>query len=208
MKDQGFTLLEILIALFIFSILSMMLLGALHSTMSAQSEVEKSAARLRMMQMALLVLSRDVEQTVNRPVRLASGKEEAAFMGTSRGFTLTHAGFSNPEGTLLHSSMERTRYEVHDQALWRMTSAALDAAPQTTFVSRRLLNEVEAIRFQYLDKENHFHEVWPLLGASQQVLPRAVKVTITISQWGNLDQLYVIAVQPSQTSPQSPPPTS
>ena len=78
-KNKGFTLLEILIALFIFTILSMMLVKSLHSVIDLSSRTDQHATRLRQMQMALLILSRDIEQIVDRPIFIASGAKEASF---------------------------------------------------------------------------------------------------------------------------------
>jgi general secretion pathway protein J len=204
MKKNGFTLLEILIALFIFTILSTMLVGALHSVINAQSGSEINAERLRQLQISLLVMSRDVEQTVNRPVVTAAGKEEAAFIGTPREFIFTHTGFANPTGTVTRSTLQRTRYGGDDNSLWRMSWSALDQAPQSQPHSRRLLTGVASVSFQYLDRDGRFHDNWPVEGEASQPLPRAVRVYLTISQWGKLSQLYVISAQARKTN-QAPP---
>src|SRR3990167_9644363 len=87
---SGFTLLEILIALFIFTLVSMMLMSALHHIINIQSGTEQNAERLRNLQLTLLKVSRDVEQIVNRPILNTAGKEEYAFIGTVREFEFTH----------------------------------------------------------------------------------------------------------------------
>lgn len=204
--NRGFTLLEILIALFIFSILSVMLASALRVVINAQAGSEKSAERLRQLQMALLVFSRDVEQTVNRPIVDAAGKEEMAFLGSPRSFTFTRAGFANPAGAVLRSSLQRSRYYWDEDALWRMSWKALDQPPQSQPVFRRLLSDVTEARFQYLDKDGRFHDQWPLEGESDQPLPRAVRISLTLSSWGKMSQLYVISAQSSKAQPAPPAP--
>src|SRR5690242_2240764 len=94
-KNGGFTLLEILIALFIFTILSLMLASALHNVIGIQTATENNADRLRKLQIVLLIMSRDIEQTVNRPVMGVNGKEEIAFRGTPLKFEFTHTGLAN-----------------------------------------------------------------------------------------------------------------
>jgi general secretion pathway protein J len=197
---HGFTLLEILIALFIFTMLSMMLMGALHSVITADSGTEKNAQRLRIAQIALLTMSRDIEQTVDRPVLNTTGTEEAALIGSSRGFTLTHTGFANPMGTLLQSTLQRTRYYWDQGALWRMTWTALDQAPSSRPHAKRLLTEITAAQFEYLDKEGRFYNDWPPDDQKKQSLPRAIRVLLTISQWGKLSQLYVISAEPNEST--------
>lgn len=202
-RPSGFTLLEVLIALFIFSILSVLLASALRTVINAQEGSEKHAERLRQVQMALLMLSRDVEQTVNRRIVNSTGREEMAFVGGPNGFIFTRAGFANPMGTVLRSTLQRSRYYWSENTLWRTNWEALDQAPETQSSNRRLLSDVVLVHFQYLDKDKRFHDIWPLEGDTEQVLPRAVKIEMTISSWGKMSQLYVIPVQASKV--QSPP---
>lgn len=200
-NKKGFTLLEILIALFIFTLLSLMLVAGLRTVINANNGSERSAERLRKLQMALLVMSRDVEQAINRPIINSSGQEERAFVGTPQSFVFTHAGMANPNGALLMTTMQRTRYEWHDNTLYRVTWPTLDQAPETKVHSRILLNGVSELRFQYLDKKGHFQHNWPGEGESKNALPRAVRITMTISDWGKISQLYVISAEASSLTP-------
>lgn len=212
-KQAGFTLLEILIALFIFTIISMMLVSALHSVINTLTGVEASAERLRKLQMVLLLVSRDIEQTTNRPVLDANGNEEAAFIGTPRSFTFTHLGYASLAGTTATGGMQRTNFFWDRNTLWRKTYPAVDQAPEVKPNLRALLDNVTNVRFQYLDNEGHFQDSWPQTEAMQvqssQPLPRAVRVVISIAKWGTVNQLYVIAAQPGKNLlPGGPVPTS
>jgi general secretion pathway protein J len=194
-RFSGFTLLEILVALFVFAILSLILASSLRSVITAQSVTEKNAERLREMQLAILVISRDVEQAVDRSVKIAAGREEKALVGTPQGFSFTHMGIANPTGNLKRSTLQRTRYAYHDNKLWRMVWPVLDQAPETIAHSRQLLANVTYAQFQYLDKEKHFQSNWPVEGGDPRLLPLAIKVTLVISGWGKITQLYVLPIQ-------------
>ena len=196
-KPQGFTLVEILIALFIFAIISMILVGALRSVIDSESGTEKNAERLRSVQMGLLLLSRDLEQSVNRPVLNESGSEELAFIGAPQAVTFTHAGLSNDVGFIARSSLERTSYTWHDHALWRVSWPAVDNAPKSLPHERKLLDHVESVSFEYLDNTNHFSSSWPDSGHAKQSLPKAVRILLILSNWGQLRQLYVIPITPT-----------
>lgn len=197
-KQNGFTLLELLIALFVFTILSMMLMSALHNIINIQSGTEANAARLRQVQVAMLLMQRDVEQTVERPIINAAGKEEQAVVGTPQGFTLTHMGFANPLGTAVQSSLQRTRYYWSKEVLVRQTWASVDMAAGTPSRIKPLLYNVTGARFSYLDKEGQFREQWPVQGRTKQGLPLAIKVDLTIAHWGSLSQIYIIPVTPAK----------
>ncbi len=85
---RGFTLLEILLALFIFTIVSAILATALHTIFNAQAEIDKRTAEITEIQTALLMFSRDIEQVVDRPINLANNVKEG-FSGRSAELTFT-----------------------------------------------------------------------------------------------------------------------
>lgn len=182
---RGFTLVEILVALFIFTILSMMLVGALRRVIDIQSRTETSAQQLSQLQMALLILSRDVEQAVDRPITNAQGHQEDAFVGMSHGFTLTHMGGA-------HTVLQRSGYVWHSNGFWRKTWPLLDQAPGTMPHERLLIPEVTEVRCEYLDKLGHFQHDWPSRTEQAAALPRAVKITFILAHWGSITQVYVI----------------
>jgi general secretion pathway protein J len=194
-NNRGFTLLEILIALFIFTIISLMLAGGLRIVIDTQSTTEKHAEQLRQLQIAFLLLSRDITQIVNRPIVNSHGREERPVVGESAQFAFTHMGLANSTSSIARSSMERTRYEWHDHALWRTSWPALDQAPETISHSRKILSNVDDMKIDYLDNGHAFRQQWPIAGEAKQVLPRAIKITLTITDAGSVSQLYVISTQ-------------
>lgn len=205
-KSRGFTLLEILIALFIFAILALLLSNALHNIIGVQSRTETNADRLHETQIALLRMSRDISQAINRPIFNAAGREEAGFVGKPTSFTFTHAGVSNADGRVLRSTLQRVNYFIDGKTLWRNTWAVLDQAPQSTPTKRALLDDLESASFEYLDSKNVFHPEWPAKSGPKELLPRAVKINFVITKWGKLSQLYVIPAEPAiaASQPQKP----
>jgi len=183
-QNCGFTLLEVLIALFIFTLVSMMLTSALHTVITAQSVTESKAEQFRQLQMALLLLSRDVEQAVNRPVRNTQGKDEPAFIGSARRIVFTHQGAAN---------LMRTGYACQQMNLYRETWPSVDAAADTLLHRRLLLNQVAECWFDYLDQEGRWQKEWPIDSQTQHALPRAVRISLTLPM-GKMSQLYVLPV--------------
>lgn len=213
---EGFTLLEILIALFIFTLLSLMLVNALRSVIDSLTETENKALRLRNLQMAMLVISRDIEQTVNRPIVNNAGKQDPAFIGKAHSFTFTHTGMANSVNIKARSTLERTAYQWSDQQLSKLTWAVLDQPPKSQPDLQTLLSDVSEAHFEYLDRNGRFYNEWPLSGQGGDPLPRGIRIYLTLTQWGSMTALYLIPTQispsptpPGQTPPgQTPPPTS
>ncbi len=188
----GFTLLEILIALFIFSIVSMIMVSALHTVFTSQSTTAKHADALTKLQIAFLLMSRDFEQTINRPITNAKGMVDPPFMGTHNTVSFTHGGFANPLGMMQRSTLQRTEYSLDNDHLIRSIYPVLDQTQKTLPSHRILLHSTTDLRFDYLDNQGKFQNNWPPTDQKQSVFPRAVRVSITLKNWGILTQLYII----------------
>lgn len=195
-KTTGFTLLEILIALFVFSIVSIILGTGLHTILSNQTSTDKNAARFAELQMALTILSRDFEQVIDRPITLANGALEDAFVGSNNTATFSHAGFTNPLGQQQRSTLQRTRYRLEKDTLLRESWLELDQAKQTPPTQRKLLTGATQLAFEFLDKSGNFQNRWPPAELGNNVeLPRAVRIRITLSDLGKVSQTYIIPGQ-------------
>lgn len=192
---RGFTLIEILIAMFIFTILSIMMAGALHSVINLQGGADRTAERLRNLQMVLVRVSRDLEQTVNRPVKTANNQDASAFFGNEHGFAFTHGGMA---GRPNFSTLERTEYIWGKNGFYRMAWDVLDLVDKSPKPSQRLLLEnVTDGYFEYMDDKKNFHKDWPVKDGNNnnKPLPRAVRMTLTIQDWGTIRQTYVIPAE-------------
>lgn len=194
----GFTLLEILIALLIFTIVSVIMTQALHTVFTSQSRTEERAAALARLQIAMLLISRDIEQTINRPVSNAAGVSEG-LIGSTHALTFTHTGFTNPLAAEQRSTLQRVRYQLSDGNLVRLTWPVLDQTTSTIPTQRKLLSGVVDLVFTYLDEQGHFEQNWNAGGQNIASLPRAVRITLTLKNWGTLSQLYLIPGQPLDT---------
>jgi general secretion pathway protein J len=204
---NGFTLLEIMIALFIFTLLSMILVGALRNIIDSVAGTENKAERLRKLQMTLLMMSRDIEQTVNRPIINNSGKFDPAFIGSAHRFVFTHAGMARSSHTQAQSVLQRTAYQWDNYQLVRLIWQVLDQPPKSQPLSRILLAEVSEAHFEYLDKNGRFYNEWPLNGqGSDAPLPQGIRIYLTFAKWGTMTQLYLIPVKIDSTiKPPGPP---
>jgi general secretion pathway protein J len=192
--QRGFTLLEILIALFIFTIVSIIMVTTLHSVFESQTLTEKKATQMSELQMALLLISRDLEQSIDRPVLNAKNMLDGAMLGSHDQVTFTHGGLKNPNGKLLIGSLQRTEYTMIDHELIRRTWEVLDQAAKTLPTTRVLYHGVSDLRFEYLDKEGKFQNNWPN-NSSDDALPVAIRISLSVENWGKITQLYLLKGQ-------------
>lgn len=197
-KNKGFTLLEILIAMFIFTIVSIIMVTGLRSVLNSQAATEKQSDKLARLQIAVLIMSRDIEQAINRPITNAKGGMDPGLVGTPRSFTFTHAGFANPQGELQRSTLQRSQYSLDQENLIRETWQVLDQTAKTLPDSRVLLNNLSDIRFEYLDTEGKFTNNWPSSGVSKSPLPLAIRIQLTLKNMGKFSQIYLLPVSGEQ----------
>lgn len=196
MKDQrsGFTLLELLVALAIFSVLSVLAYNGIESMISSKQHVEKEADRLAALQIAVTRLSRDLEQAVNRPVRNESGEEEPAFVSRfsrEEELELTRTGWANPAGRR-RSSLQRVAYGLNEGKLLRYSRPVLDQSSGQEPYSQTLLEQVDSLEARFLDHSGNWHDQWPPATPRSRDLPRAVEITLELKDWGEIRRLLVL----------------
>jgi general secretion pathway protein J len=195
---KGFTLLELLIALSVFSILSVMAYSGLQIVLNSREHTEKQADRLVELQRAFTFIGRDIEQTVGRSIRDSFGDPKGALIGSNFGtipLELTRAGWRNP-AKLTRSSLERVMYRYDEENLSRLSVLALDQGSQVEPLERHLLSEVKELSLRYLDEALSWHDTWPPgIGEETDLsrLPRAVEVTVNLSGFGEVKRIFRVS---------------
>jgi len=190
----GFTLLELLVALAIFGLLATMSYSGLRVVMTQQSGTELAADQLSELQKLYLVMQRDIEQVVERPIRDEYGDQQPPFIGAET-LQLTRAGWRNPVGRQ-RSNLQRVGYALEDQQLVRYSWIVLDRAQDSEPLVQLLTEAIEQIQFRYLGGDNEWKEQWPdtesfadpsIVPAS---LPRVVEVTLEHEKYGPIVWLF------------------
>lgn len=195
---QGFTLLELLVALAIFAILAVIAYGGLRSVLFTQNSVEAEAERLAKVQMAFFFLERDIEQILPRGIRDEYGQRQPAVKsGGLYGelITLTRAGWDNPLGQQ-RANLERLAYRLDGTRLLRLHWDALDrggpAEPRQTV----LLDRVEEVKIRFLDGDDTWQTAWPPPSQEDNppddMLPLAVEIEVRLADWGSITRLFLL----------------
>lgn len=114
---RGFTLIEILIALFIMSILGVSSTAFMSSMVSGKESIEKQAHRLTSLQRSNLLIRQDIQQIAGRPVRNLYGDKDThpAVIGNGLEYIIefTRKGWpNNPSSEELRSQLQRVAYEL------------------------------------------------------------------------------------------------
>lgn len=198
-KQSGFTLLEVLVTLAIFGLLSMLAYGSLNAVLKGQQATEEHASRLAQLQKTFMWLGRDIEQAVNRPIRDEYGDSQLAMTGEAVGryqLELTRAGWRNPAGRA-RSNLQRVAYGVRDEKLIRAYWNVLDRAQDSEPLETELLDGVVRLELRFLavqgNDETEWTDSWPAnaLGIQPTVdPPLAVEVTLETEAEGRITRLF------------------
>lgn len=194
-RDNGFTLLELLIALAIFAVIGAAAYGGLASVLATRQTLATDSAQLQQLQLAFGWLRRDIEQAAPRPVRDSTGAWQPALAGDSHTgtlLTLTRDGRDDPLG-LPRSALERLSYRLHNGRLVRLSWPVLDGADASNGQSSVLLRHIDRLRIRFLGTDNRWLDHWPVTSHDPKApLPRAIELRLTVTGWGTLRRLFLL----------------
>ena len=211
---SGFTLIELVVALFISAIMFLFGYRALSQAISSRKEVDEQSARLQALQTTMRILEQDFELAQPRPVRntigdgwmnafSAAGNSTLGSVATQLTGTtlkgesapivsLTRVGWTNPVG-IQRSELQRVIYTIENGALTRSYYPVLDATEAVLPVKRVLIDHVKSFTLRFMDAGHNWQNAWPpaSLGAVPQLTqlrfrPIAVEVRVEIEGWGIL----------------------
>lgn len=196
---RGFTLLEVMVALVILSIMMAIAASSLFMMVKTKQRVEERVAQLEALQITVQLLTQDLNQAVGRPIMDGQGALQLSFAGTVSPHILmefTRMGYLNPLATIRRSNMQRIAYEVKNQQLIRVSWPVLDRAPTTVPMNVVLLEGVKSMQIRYLSDNLQFYPQWPPLIPNypliRKPLPRAVEVTWNLEALGIISQLFEV----------------
>jgi len=199
-RARGFTLIEVVAAVAIFAVLSVLCYGALSRTMQSAEALNGRMDRLQAIQRTIRLLSDDLQQLSPRPIRdeLGDNLGPALDTGFQSGFALelTHGGWSNPI-VLPRGTLQRSAYRMEDDELIRFHWMVLDRTLANEPVEVALLDGVESILFRFLEANGQWTEQWPPdnrqgpLGARER--PRAAEIVLVLADEGEIRRMVEIA---------------
>ena len=198
LKNKGFTLIEIIIALAIFAIIAAVTTTVLYTVFSTRDTINQHSDRLAHMQVAVTLMQRDFQQIVDRPVIDINGIVYPALIAANNRIEFTRGGKPNPFGILKQSSFERVAYYLSGKQLIRETRQDIDMIGFTHVAIKVLLKNINSLTFGYIGQGSAINSSWPppksavVSGRQGTPIPRAVQVKMVIDNWGDMSLLFAI----------------
>ncbi len=196
-RTSGFTLLEVLIAVAIFALISAMAYGALNQSLRTRDRVEEERQFWHALTLVFLRMEDDIGQARARGVRDNGGASLPAFVGQptdtravgAPSLEFTRAGVP-VFGDGVRSDLQRVAYQLAEGVLTRLAWPELDRSPQSQAQEAPLLTGVEELRLRFFSAAGKWEERWPPAAGNE--LPRGVEVTLMLIGRGEITRLFLV----------------
>ena len=198
-QQQGFTLIELIVSISIFAVLSVMAYGSLDYVVNTDAVASERMNRLSALQKTFLLMQADIEQMRPRPIRDAYGTQQPAMLTIinepHRALDWTRGGRQTWLNTQ-SSGLMRVGYGIKEKQLMRYQWPVLDQAPDTVALESALLKDVKNLDIRFLDEKQTWHNQWPPTDFSSSTptdpskLPHAVEITLELDDWGKVTRLF------------------
>lgn len=190
-RVAGFTLLELLVAIMVFAVLSILAYQGVRGALRAEEGVREAQLQWTALQRAQTLFERDITQLIARSVRDARGDRQPPLVARMGQLDLVRAGVPNPLD-FPRADLMRVHYRWVDGRWERAASPILDAAPGDEPVFTVVLTGLRAVELVWLDQEGRWRSDWPPPEGAADVLPRALALRWDITGWGMLERRWVL----------------
>lgn len=197
----GFTLIEILVAMAIFSLIGLASAGVISSVIESDNQSKQRIQQLEGLQRAMLTIERDMMQAMPRATRIEGELNDTVMVSGENvlsseadGIGFVRAGWHNPQLILPRSTLQSVGYRLQDGELHRLYGNYLDNVIGYEPKVRVLLTGIEDFQITLLTKRENLDDpnTWEeeYSGSS---LPIAISVTITSETFGSIHRDFLVA---------------
>lgn len=199
-KQSGFTLIEVLIALFIFSLISVGATSALTSSLRGQNQMQQRLEGISEIENMRALIRGDMASLILQPRREAYGNSEPYVLRADGQVLLdfTRTGRSNPMDDA-RGDLQRVIYVVEDGHFIRRSFSQFSPAPQSGQIDRVLLSSISRseLDFVYVPSEFSLEVALPdiRLEAGQPADKlKAIKLDLEFETGGTLTQYFEVGL--------------
>lgn len=194
MFNKGFTLLEVLIAIAIFSLISLSSFTIFDSVLRGDASAKIRSERQNELQRAFLIIERDITQIARRTIRLNGEapltrliqNANDSYSSEEQAIAFVRHGWTNPGLLLPRSDMQAVAYRLTDDTLQRLHFNFVDAVVGEEPKIRPLISDVTELTFEYYDGKK-WQETWVT-----DLLPLAIAIEIDTKDYGKIRRQFLV----------------
>ncbi len=190
MKPNGFTLVEMLIALAIFGMLTAAGVTLLTLTVRTQETSARLLDELGAVRRTGALLTADLGQATARIRRARDGRPVQAFIGAGgdQALLIALVRRGDDDEAARQGALQRVEYRLNEGRLERLAFNHVDGEAESVTVP--LLDGVRRLRLRYRDEEGGWRESWDPTDPTR--LPSAVELVSDSEDHGALRQLFLV----------------
>lgn len=201
--QRGFTLIEILIAMAIFTLIGLASTGLLTTVIDSNDISEERFAKLQLLQRAMITIERDLQQAVPRATRVNGEKQDVVMAGGETddsdddGIGFVRGGWHNPQLMLPRSTLQFVAYRLQENKLERLYSNYVDNVIGYEPKVRVLLEDVESLKIEFLATSNSSsldedEDISWSENYKGTALPRAVAIEFVSKDFGKIRREFTL----------------
>ncbi|MDG3086858.1 type II secretion system minor pseudopilin GspJ [Vibrio hannami] len=193
-KSAGFTLIEVLVAIAIFTMLSFSAYQVLDQTQQSNQQSIDKTQRIKELQRAMVTIDNDFRQMALRQFR-HNGEEASSRLiwwgnglleSESNGVLFTRLGWQNPQQMFPRGEVTKVGYRVKENRLERVWWRFPDTPSGQEGIVTPLLSGVKKIGMRFLGSDG-----WKTSWEEAYSLPKAVEFTLTLEDYGDISRVYL-----------------
>ena len=194
-KESGFTLVEMLVALFAFAILSAASTAVLTSAFRAKRGIDTSIASVEDLAVLDTLLRQDFDNLSLRPTRDAFGAREPIslqlYAPDNALIRFTRTGRANPEGLAPRGDLMRVSYHLEDGQLIRRSPALPTPSTDTPVTERIMLSGIRNLELTAFSGTQEVLQVSVPAGSDPDLAeaPDRLRFRFELESGGTLTQL-------------------
>lgn len=193
-KEGGFTLVEVLIALFIFAIISAGTMSTLTASLRGKTQMDDRISHMQNIETMRAVVKADMANIILRPARDVLGGQELYVLsgGITDLMSFTRAGRANPGGLEPRGDLQRVTYLFEQGQLIRRHLAHENPASNTPKFDRIMLSGLKALSVKFVSEDIEDTQIFIEPNVLTSVY--AVKFELTFENGDKLDQYFELAL--------------
>jgi len=192
---QGFTLLEIIIAMAIFSMISLASFSIFDTVIRGDEASKTHADRLYKLQRTFMIIERDVLQIARRTVRIDGEApligyihtDQTALSSDTEILGFVRSGWRNPGLLLPRGDMQSVAYRLQDNVLERLHYNFVDAVVGQKPTTRKLIDHIKELKFEFYYGDKWQDEI------QKELLPLAIAIELDVEDFGSVRREFLIA---------------
>jgi len=195
-RSQGFTLVEVLVALGLFALVSLMGYRGLNTLIDTQQHLQTRDEKWHALDHCFILFRSDIDQVVDRPIRNSSGVEEESVLadfdaGGTLDTLIAWTKMGSPNLGTLGAAPQRVGWRLRNHQIERLSWDVLDQGPRSEPQPTVILQHVEHFELRLLGPagpqqawDSHWRK------PAHLGLPRAIEISVELEDGLKITRVF------------------